>query len=99
MDRDMPFCLPKTFSLDRLLFLKGGCESLFYGDLTPTREVTTCGGQVCSLFLLLLCGIVCLTGCSSVPSQLPVATSHNHTIYRALFYGSSINDWPMFGYN
>jgi outer membrane protein assembly factor BamB len=51
------------------------------------------------LLLLILCGLIALTACSSSPSQSTLVTNHNRRIDAALLQGSSSGDWPMFGYD
>ncbi|GAC1382415.1 MAG: PQQ-binding-like beta-propeller repeat protein [Ktedonobacteraceae bacterium] len=51
------------------------------------------------LLLLILGSVLFLTACSSTTSQAPVPTNPNRTINATLLYGSSIDDWPMFGYD
>lgn len=49
----------------------------------------------------LLCVICMLAACGSTAVRKPVATvsQHNQVVPAALLQGSSIGDWPMFGYD
>ncbi len=54
------------------------------------------------LLWLMLCGLLALTACNSPapsPSTLATATTHNRVIDALQLQGSSIHDWPMFGYD
>ena len=51
------------------------------------------------LLLLILCGLIALTACSSPSTQSSLVTNHNRRIDAALLQGSSSGDWPMFGYD
>jgi outer membrane protein assembly factor BamB len=54
------------------------------------------------LLWLILGGLLALTACNSPatsPSTLATATTHNRVINAAQLQGSSIHDWPMFGYD
>lgn len=51
------------------------------------------------LLLLLVCGFAVFAACSSVPSSLHTGTRQNRVINTSLLQGSSIGDWPMFGYD
>ena len=51
------------------------------------------------IVFLALIGICLLAGCGPGSSKASPATPHNHIIEAAKLLGSSIGDWPFFGYD